>query len=123
MSRYEFQRIRKSPPTLHWDADNRFENLSRESWESKLVDSGKISYWQRRMFMTGFARSAAFCLFGVVAAWPFVMEFRRRRYGDAHDFRSENTAVRSIGGLEEADMYIVERMRAIDRVKARAQQA
>ena len=27
--RYEWQKIREQPPTLHWDADNRFENKLR----------------------------------------------------------------------------------------------
>ncbi len=43
--------------------------------------------------------------------------------GQSHDFRTVGTKFRMIGGLEETEMYIVERAKAIERARAKAGKA
>uniref|UniRef100_UPI002FE4FB24 NDUFA3 n=1 Tax=Euglena gracilis TaxID=3039 RepID=UPI002FE4FB24 len=121
MDRYEFQKIRRQPPTLHWEAGNRFENIQRLRWENAaLLKDPKLTWFRREMLMRPAFFHCTLFAGAVAVGYPFVAYFYEKVFPDRQDFRSTMTLLRAVGGLEEQEYYIMERAKAIERAKARA---
>uniref|UniRef100_A0A7S1N204 Transmembrane protein n=1 Tax=Eutreptiella gymnastica TaxID=73025 RepID=A0A7S1N204_9EUGL len=112
--------MRERPPTLHWDASNRFENVQRLKWENAAIKSPKTTFFQKQVLTQRGYWHTSLALGAVCVTYPFLYYAATKLFPDTQDFRSQLTTLRWIGGLEEKDYYIVERFKAIERAKAKA---
>jgi len=120
MDRYEFQKIRKQPPTLHWDSGNRFENIQRLRWENAALESPHTSFLKKQ-FLTQRGYWHCCIAFGTMCIfYPIGYYAWKKVFPETQDFRNHMTQLRLLGGLEEKDYYVMERFKAIERAKARA---